>query len=288
MERVTPPATVAPLISVVTAVRDGAVTLPRLIDSIATQSFAAVELVVQDGGSRDGTLRVLEQSGSRIAHWASEPDSGIYDAWNRALRHVKGEWIVFLGADDYVYSSDALQRVAAHLDRLGPSVPVAYGQLAVVSRAGRTIQVLGVPWSRARRRYRQVMALPHPAVFYRRAVVERLGGFDPRYCVAGDFEFLLRILQHGRAHFMHDVIVTAMQVGGISLAPENTWLVLRETYRARRAHVSVVPGLLWIAAVLRMMLRRALWQFLGERRARMCLDWLRGRAGLPPYWTIVE
>ena len=78
-------------VSIVVAVRNGAATVQRCIDSIASQTFAGREIIVIDGGSTDGTVEVLRLNASRLAYWVSEPDRGIYHAWNKALERASGE-----------------------------------------------------------------------------------------------------------------------------------------------------------------------------------------------------
>lgn len=274
--------------SVITAAKNVAATLPVLIDSVAAQSCRDVELVVQDGDSNDGTQALLGAGALEWLRWESAPDSGIYQAWNRALARARGQWVIFLGADDYFRAPDVLAVAASELEALPATIEVVYGRLALVSRDGRPIEELGMPWSRAERRLRQEMSLPHPAVFYRRSLFERVGGFDESFRIAGDYEMLLRALRGRSAHYLPDLVVSAMRAGGASLDPSRTWTVLAETYRARRIHVSPWPGLLWIAALARVAVRRLLWLALGERAARRTLDQLRRMAGRPPYWTLTE
>jgi glycosyltransferase involved in cell wall biosynthesis len=70
------------------------------MESILRQDYPNIEHIVLDGGSSDGTVDVLRKYDDRIALWKSEPDRGIYDAWNKGLALARGEWICFLGADD--------------------------------------------------------------------------------------------------------------------------------------------------------------------------------------------
>ncbi len=274
--------------SVITAVRNGAATISDLIESVASQDLREVELVVQDGGSTDGTLELLSSGAPVWLRWASSPDSGIYQAWNRALTRAQGEWLIFLGADDFLHAPDVLSRAAAGLDAAPESIEVAYGRMALVSRDGRPIEESGMPWPRAARRLPQEMSLPHPAVFYRRGVFARVGGFDESFRIAGDYEMLLRALRGREARFLPGLVVSTMRAGGASQDPARAWTVLAETYRARRIHVSRWPGARWLAAAARLALRRLLWRALGERSARRVLDGLRRLGGRPPYWTLTE
>ena len=101
----------APLISIIVAVFNGKETLQQCIDSVAQQTYQNKELIVIDGGSNDGTLDLLNQNSSRLT-WLSEPDSGVYSAWNKGLARAKGEWVCFLGADDFLWDANVLEQMA--------------------------------------------------------------------------------------------------------------------------------------------------------------------------------
>jgi glycosyltransferase involved in cell wall biosynthesis len=74
--------------------------LQKCLDSIFQQRYSAIEIIVMDGLSIDGTVHILRENSDRITFWKSEADGGIYDAMNKALNHVKGQWVYFIGADD--------------------------------------------------------------------------------------------------------------------------------------------------------------------------------------------
>jgi glycosyltransferase involved in cell wall biosynthesis len=82
-----------PLISVIVAVYNGAKTLQRCIDSVSDQTYPNKELIIIDGGSTDGTIEIIRSNQDQITYWQSEPDNGIYHAWNKALDHASGDGI---------------------------------------------------------------------------------------------------------------------------------------------------------------------------------------------------
>ena len=276
----------APLISVVVAVYNAKTTLQQCIDSFVRQSYAHKELIVIDGGSTDGSVELLEANRHALGYWLSEPDRGIYSAWNKALDHVNGEWICFLGADDYFWSEDALALMGPHLREVAPDVNVAYGEIRVVNGHGAVIHPVGAPWPEVRQRFRQLMSIPHQGTMHRHSLFRRHGRFDESFRIAGDYELLLRELKNGQACFIPDVVVAAMrQGGGISSTPRNAWVVLRETRQAQLKNGLYLPGIYWLLAVTRLGLRSALWHVFGERATRQALDLGRRVMGLPPFWT---
>lgn len=91
---------VYPKVSLIIVTYNAARTLQGCLNSIYSQTYPNMEIIVMDGDSDDGTIQILENNSGKITYWKSEKDSGIYHAMNKALAHVSGEWISFLGADD--------------------------------------------------------------------------------------------------------------------------------------------------------------------------------------------
>lgn len=94
-----------PIVSIIVSVLNGKTTLQQCIDSVERQTYPNRELIVIDGGSRDGTLELLAENGGKISAWVSAPDRGIYNAWNKGLALAQGKWICFLGADDFFWEA---------------------------------------------------------------------------------------------------------------------------------------------------------------------------------------
>ena len=226
-----------PLISVVIAVRNGAATLQRALDSVVGQTYERIEIVVIDGASTDGTPAIIEHNAARIAYHESKPDRGIYHAWNKALDHVSGEWICFLGADDRYHADDVLARMAAVITADGGVHRIVYGTIDMVRPDGSVDRTRAFEvWDERRRRaFRRGGMIPHPATFHQAAVFDENGRFDESFRIAGDYEFLLRELLE-RDALCVDVHVVDMSIHGLSDRPSNRSLVQREIYRARLMH----------------------------------------------------
>lgn len=276
-----------PLVSVIVALYNRRGTLQRCIDSVATQSYGRKELVIIDGGSTDGGIEVLQANRDRISYWESERDRGLYHAFNKGVGKASGDWLYFLGADDFLWAPDVLERMAPHLERAYPPYGIVYGRAAFVSEAGNVLEMLGHPWEAFRRRFRQGFMLPHQAVFHHRQLFEIYGQFNETFRMGGDYEFLLRILKRGDPLFAPDVVVAGYQFGGDSSAPQHAIQVLESVRRAQRLNGVGFPGVLWFGSAARAVTRLLLWRLLGERRARRVLDWGRAVLGKPAFWTRV-
>ncbi len=164
----------APLISIVTTVKNGAATLPATLASITGQTFTDYEYIVIDAASADGTQDLIGSS-PVVTRWVSEPDDGIFDAMNKGARMARGRWLYFLGADDTL-CRDALAAVAP---RLTDPDTVYYGDVVLASDGRRYDGPFGP-------RKLAVRNICHQAVFYPRAAFERYT-YNLRYPVLADW-----------------------------------------------------------------------------------------------------
>jgi len=275
----------APLITVIVAVFNGMNTLQQCIDSVAQQTYPNKELIIIDGGSKDGTVELLEKNRNKFSYWISEPDRGIYNALNKGVAQAQGEWICFLGADDYFFDNDVLERITGYLVNVPNYIHVAYGRIMMVDADGKSLYQQGDSWEKSKGRFRQFMSIPHQGVMHRRSLFEEHGQFDESFRIAGDYELLLRELNTGDAFFIPNLILVGHRVGGVSTDLSNYLNMLRETRRAQRMHGQRIPGRHLMREMAIEYLRLLLWKVFGEQLARKLLDLRRRIRGLPPHWT---
>jgi glycosyltransferase involved in cell wall biosynthesis len=202
-----------PLVSLVTAVRNGAGTLERTLRSVREQTYGPIEHVVIDGGSTDGTLEVIRRHEDRIAHWVSEPDRGIADAFNKGVAAAKGELIGLINADDWLGPTQIEHAVGA-LARTGADF--AFGDLLYHGPAGEIRHRIKGDAAYARVIGRGMPDVNHPTLLARRAVFEAVGGFDPGLRVAMDYDWLLRAHRLGFRGVYEPRVVAHMRLAGTS------------------------------------------------------------------------
>jgi glycosyltransferase involved in cell wall biosynthesis len=274
-----------PIITIIVSVLNGAGTLQRCIDSVIKQTYRYCELIVIDGGSTDGSAEIVQKNDAQLAYWLSEPDRGIYDAWNKALLHVRGEWICFLGADDYLWSNDVLERIVPSLNQATPAISLVYGQVAVVNRNGEEVSRVGHSWASVSKLFPEIMCIPHTGLMHHRSIFGRWGNFDRSFRIAGDYEFLLRFLPREGACFVPGLVVAGMGHGRISSDPAGSLRMLREFRRAQLMHGDGKPGRHWVIAYAKAHIRVWLWRVLGSRLAPYFFDFGRIVSGKRAYWT---
>lgn len=217
-----------PLVTVITVCYNSANSLERALKSVAMQNWPRVEHIVIDGGSSDDTLSILELYQNHLAHVISEPDKGIYDAMNKGLDRVTGDIVCFLNADDQYSSSYVLSRVAKHMQ--AHQLDALLGDVAFFHSTDPTRLV---------RRYRSDRFMPerlawgwmpaHPALFFKKSVVERVGQFKTDYRIAGDFDYIARAFYGHDLRYQHlPEVLVHMQTGGASTAGWRSKVLLNQ------------------------------------------------------------
>jgi len=205
-----------PKVTIIVAVFNGAATLERCLKSITVQSHRDKELIVMDGGSTDESVKILEGNTHAIDYWESKTDRGIYHAWNKAVSHATGEWICFLGADDYFWQYDVLERMVPSLQQAQRrGIRLVYGRVTSVNKRNEVQNILGMPWYGKKSIHAHQMP-PHPGLFHHMDIFNEKGNFDESFRIAADYDLLLRELSDRAALFVPKIIVAGMQCGGIS------------------------------------------------------------------------
>jgi glycosyltransferase involved in cell wall biosynthesis len=234
-------------ISVVTATYNCADTVVHALDSVASQRDVDIEHLVIDGGSRDGTVDLLNARRGQLAHLVSEPDRGIYDALNKGIARARGDVVGFLHADDVYADARVLADVAAAF--ADPAVQAVYGDLQYVQQNDPSCVIRH--WQAgefSRRRLAWGWMPPHPSLYVRRSWYERIGGFDTRYRIAADYFSILQLFSAPdfRAVYLPRVLVQ-MRLGGASnRSLSNILRKSREDLDAlRRSGVGGVGALFW-------------------------------------------
>jgi hypothetical protein len=225
-----------PKITVIVAVFNGSATLSRCIKSIHSQSYLNKELIIMDGGSTDNTVKIIEENSHGIAYWESKTDRGIYHAWNKALSFSSGEWVCFLGSDDFLWQDDVLDKVVPMLEiAKNKDIRLVYGRVASINKAGKVQNIFGSPWDKTTSIAAHQMP-PHPGLLHHSDIFKDHGRFDESYRIAGDYEFLLRELTTRDAMFMSEIIVAGVQYGGVSCNIKYLTQLIKEDILARKTN----------------------------------------------------
>ncbi|WP_114937656.1 glycosyltransferase family 2 protein [Mucilaginibacter endophyticus] len=241
-----------PLITVITATYNSLDIIERCINSVLSQTYKNVEHVIVDGASKDGTVDILKKYSSETTKWISEPDTGVYDAWNKGIDLSKGDWILFIGADDALYE-DAIENYVEYLNNNDNTYDFVSSRIHITNSKNKVIRTLGWAWDWRSSRKRNNIA--HPGSFHSKSLFAKYGKYNTEYGIVGDYELLLRGRDEMKAGFM-DKVTVRMEVGGIS----DSYRVYLETYKAitRTGKLNkIVAGLDILKEYSKFLIRRA-------------------------------
>ena len=234
-----------PIITIITSTYNVVQDLIWTIDSINSQTYPNLQWIIADGASTDGTVEILKEHSDIIDYWFSEPDTGIYDAWNKALKHVKGDWVQFIGAGDQLFENNTLDKVASYLKDAYPEYELVYGQVMHISEKGRKeLYVSGEPWEDYSGRWEgNRPKLPVQTGIYHHCSKfnGRLKPFDTSYKIVADCHFLLEKDNLSKNMKFVPFVITKMPMGGVSGSIEGGFKIYLETRTSMKALNITVP-----------------------------------------------
>jgi glycosyltransferase involved in cell wall biosynthesis len=235
-----------PRISVVTPSLNQGRYLRQCLESVLSQGYENLELMVVDGGSTDESLSVIRDYGSAISHWVSEPDLGQSDAINKGFRRATGEIVAWLNADDF-YLPGALHRVAEaySADLLAPFY---FGDGLRVDEAGTTLSNFFPPFALRFDRQALVMGLNYilqPSTFINRRFLEQVGYLDAELRYGMDSDIWMRLSSVGAPRAIASVLSATREYGTTKTASGSFGRV-EELRRISMRHsgLPITPGVL--------------------------------------------
>lgn len=204
-------------ISIIVATYNSDKTLKETLQSIHSQLFQDWECIVVDGKSKDRTIEIVEEFEKidlRFRH-ISEPDNGIYDAFNKGWRLAKGEWIYYLGSSDLLLP-EGLEKLMStnHRDAAIISGHVYAKMIDGVLKPGYSVDFTG----------------SHQAKLTRRSVIEEFRGFDERFKLIADEDLIWKIKDAGYKLDIVDVFVAVFMMGGASSRFSSLFTFAKEYY----------------------------------------------------------
>ncbi len=213
-------------LTVITVCYNSAKTIEQAIKSVVFQDYRDLEYIIIDGGSIDSTLEIIEKYRDYITVCISESDSGIYDAMNKGLKYASGDVVAFLNSDDwYAPNIQVFKKVEEYFSN---------GKADIIS--GNIYRYKGgtekkMPWRRLTEETAFLGAIcPHPAMFVKRELYSRLGGFDTSYQIAADAKWTLEAYLNGANILFVEDYFTCFREGGISTT--KIYEAVKEEYKA--------------------------------------------------------
>lgn len=215
-----------PKLSIITINYNNKTGLIKTIDSVIYQTFQDIEYIIIDGGSTDGSREYIEQIQEHVDYWVSEPDKGIYNAMNKGIKEVNGEYCLFLNSGDYLINNKILEEVFKHKIKKD----IIFGNFLKKFVNGETEPVI---FSGAidfdfftQNNYN---SLPHTSSFIRTNLFDKTGLYNEDYKIVSDWEFfLLSVCKYNCSFHYLPIVISVFDMGGVSSNELNEKLIRTE------------------------------------------------------------
>lgn len=206
-----------PKVSIITICYNAEKTIAQTIQSVLDQSYENIEYIIIDGASKDSTKKIIEFFESNISKVISEPDKGLYNAFNKGLNQVTGDIIGILNSDDFYPNTSVIKQIVElfesnpNIDAISTSVQIfKHNQF---NQPYRTYHAKSFkPWQ-----FRIGIQPPHPGFFITKSALLKVGNYNEQFRISGDFDWLLRAIWVHRLKVVYTNLVTVfMRDGGLS------------------------------------------------------------------------
>lgn len=203
-------------ISIVTVNRNNADGLERTIQSVIKQSYTNFEFIVIDGASTDDSLEVISKYVDHITFWLSEPDTGVFNAMNKAILRSSGDYCYFLNSGDELFAAETLMNVFGKRTYSDPFIN------------GHQVNDYGFDKSRIVCKNRMLTlydfyhgTLKHQATFIRRDLFDKYGMYDEGLKIVSDWKFFLQVIGlYDEQPVFVDVDIVLFEWNGLSTSLE--------------------------------------------------------------------
>jgi glycosyltransferase involved in cell wall biosynthesis len=227
-----------PKVSFITVVFNNKENLKKTLSAIRNQKYKNIEIVLIDGGSTDGTLKVIEENKDIVSYSVSEKDNGIYDAMNKGIREATGDYVWFMNSGDIPFDDDILIDVF----RTEKNGDVYYGDTEIVDDEGisygnRTLKV--PPKELNWKKMINGMIVSHQSLIVRRAICVE---YDLSYRFVADIDWAIKVLKKSKNVINTNLTLSKFLMGGYSR--KYTIKSLKERFRMLCKHFSCIAVIL--------------------------------------------
>ncbi len=186
-----------------------ATVLGKAIESVLHQTYQDWELLLIDGLSTDGTVDLIQEyskTDKRI-RWISETDQGLYDAMNKGVEMAKGEWVYFMGGDDWLFTKNVLSEILDGLSESDAQIDMIRCRVMRNAKPSQ-IQYIDLPLALHD-------ILNHQSIIYKKHLASTYP-FELEYPIAADQVQFMRMIANGMSTIASDVVLANYTVGGAS------------------------------------------------------------------------
>lgn len=234
-----------PFFSIISCTKNREKFLPEMLASVSEQTFRDFEHIFIDGYSSDSTPKLISAYMKKInvsSQMFRQKPAGVSAAMNEGWKKAGGKYIIFLHDDDKFYSYDVLEQ-AHRILKLNPDVDLLYGKIKAIDSEGKTIGTFPknrIFYHKSSLLLHLVNYLPHQAVFLKKEVFEKYGGFNEHYKYCMDYDLWLRISDKTIWHYTDRIISNyRVHTGSLTYNPVNNYAVNNELKSIQKQHTPV-------------------------------------------------
>ncbi len=217
-------------LSIITVCFNDQDNLAKTLNSIRSQGYKYIQSIIIDGGSKDNTKTLIQSNLDIINYWISEPDAGLYDAMNKGLKQVHGDYVLFLNAGDIFHNTS----VVAHAMQSAGGADLLYGDAIIVYEDGSYKSPLHkvTPKSLNWQDFKNGMVVCHQAIFAKPTITAT---YNIDYKIAADIDWAIRTIRQAKSIQYLSIIICDFQTGGLSskkrsLALKERWIILEKYF----------------------------------------------------------
>lgn len=209
-----------PLFSIVTVCYNSEKTIARTIESVLTQEFKDYEYIIVDGNSKDKTLDIIRKYEPKFEgrmKIKSEPDKGIYDAFNKGIQRSNGIYIWIVNSDDYI-EPQALKELAQLIESFPEdNLPIIASSMRFINLKQNTSTIYISNEKAPQKGYKSLdMGIIHPATLVPKSIYKQIGNYDDRFSIMADIDWFIRACKTHQPIYSSTIVSTNMCYGGIS------------------------------------------------------------------------
>jgi len=215
----------SPLVTIVTVVYNDEKNIEKTIQSIINQRYKNIEYIVIDGGSKDGTVEIINKYIEFINYFISETDSGIYDAMNKAIDLASGDWINFMNSNDWFCDEKVLTKVFSDYPDNADFIyghSIWKGEKKEIKDYARPLETM---WQR--------ICFTHQSLFVRTSLMQTCK-FDTSFEIVSDYHFYFTRYINGYNFHNSNIFIATVSAGGLS--HNQLWKRTKERWGIVRNH----------------------------------------------------
>jgi glycosyltransferase involved in cell wall biosynthesis len=213
-------------LSIITVNLNNDTGLRKTIESVICQTNTAIEFIIIDGGSSDGSRDIIKEFTEKIAYWVSEPDSGIYNAMNKGILKATGEYCLFLNSGDWLADENVVAdffKKDFHDDIVLGDIFLVDSNNTIIEKRNKNKENFGFE------DFYIGINLYHQAMFIKKKLFDLYGLYNEKFKIVSDFEFLVKTMVLNNASYNHfDRTISYYFLTGISSQEEFRWLYDKE------------------------------------------------------------